>query len=204
MFVYFIVTILLPIFLFVTFYYIQSTRIIARELQQTYYAAFEKTAHRLELFVKQKEAMLAHLAYDTVVVDFVHQPSDANRKELEQIIVANTPSALNRDVLSIYDATNLLLYSNRYQVVSSMPQAFFDEMNLSRKTTYYDLQTDSNPPAVSLGRAIVNLQRLYKPIGFLTLYIDETFFSSLYAELRMNENTAFIAAADGRILSHPI
>ncbi|MBO9607899.1 MAG: histidine kinase [Paenibacillaceae bacterium] len=202
LFVYFILTIMLPIVLFVVLFYVQSSRVVSRELKETYAAAFDKVVHRIELFVGQRETMLARFAFDSWTADFVQQADEKKRQELDQLVLTQKPSMLTQDMLSVYDADNRLVYANRSKLNTRLPQDYIDEMRLTRKNIYYHPQQGNGSPSVSLGMAIVPLSRFSDPTGYLTLDVEEVYFSSLYGELKANGNTAFIVDDKGRILSH--
>jgi len=203
LFLYFIVTVLLPALLFIVLFYVQSNRVVSRELQQTYYAAFEKVAHRIDLFVKMKQAVLARLAYDAEVVDFVSEPNDTNRKALDRLLSSHKPSFLSEDVLSIYDAGNRLLYSNWNKASAPLPQSFYDEMSHSRKSIYYDPRSENSPFAASLGIAVFDLKLPNTPLGFIAVHVAEIYFAHLYADLKANGSFAYMVDDKGHILSHP-
>lgn len=202
LFVYFILTIMLPIFLFVVLFYVQSSRVVSRELRETYAAAFDKVVHRVELFIGQRETMLTRFAFDSWTADFVLHANDRKREELDQLVRTEKPSMLTQDMLSVYDADNRLIYANRSRLNTRLPQEYFDEMRQTRKSFYYHPQSTSGSPAVSLGRAIVPLSRFSDPTGYLTLEVEEVYLSNLYAELKTDGNTTFIMDDQGRMLSH--
>lgn len=203
-FVYFLLTILLPILLFVMLFYIQSTRMVSKEVQQTYSVLFEKSAHRLELFVKQKESALSWLAYNAWVAEYAEDPVEENRGKMDDLLVTGTYSSLSEDVVSLYDVSNRLIYTNRRKQAPRMDSSLYESMMTKRKNMH-----DWLPPAetgsstVSLGMAVVNIQISPEPLGFLKADVSGVFLSSLYAELNGNGSEAFIVHQDGRILSHP-
>ncbi|WP_127583017.1 cache domain-containing sensor histidine kinase [Paenibacillus koleovorans] len=203
--VYFLLTILLPIVLFVTLFYVQSTRVVSREVQQTYYALFEKSAHRLELFVKQKEMALTWLAYNSWVAEFVETPEvPNNREKMDDLLFTGTFSSLHEDAVSLYDVNNQLIYTNRHKQAPRMAPALYESMTTSRKSLHYWLPpVETGSSTLSLGMPVVSIQLSSQPLGFLKTDVSGVFFSNLYAELNGTGSEAFVVDQEGRILSHP-
>ncbi|MBO9610182.1 MAG: histidine kinase [Paenibacillaceae bacterium] len=203
-FVYFLLTILLPLLLFVMLFYIQSTRMVSKEVQMTYSVLFEKSAHRLELFVKQKESALSWLAYNGWVAEYVGDPAEENQGKMDDLLVTGTYSSLSEDVVSLYDVNNRLIYTNRRKQAPRMDVSLYESMTTKRKTMHYWLPpAETGSSTVSLGMAVVNIQTSPEPLGFLKDDVSGVFLSSLYAELNGNGSEAFIVDQEGRILSHP-
>lgn len=203
-FLYFLITILLPSIFFVSLFYIQSTRIITRELQETYYALFEKTAHRVSLFVEQKQSAMTWLAYDTGIGDFSVQPSVFTREEVDQLVFAKTISALSQDTVSIYSRNNELLYTNRYKQSPRVEGALFERMLQQRKRMFDWLPPmETGSSTISLSMSIFDVNESSDILGILKTDIDGIYFSSLYAELNAEGMDAFIVNEEGRVLSHP-
>ncbi|MBO9604783.1 MAG: sensor histidine kinase [Paenibacillaceae bacterium] len=202
LFFYFTATILLPIILFVALVFRHSTQIISQELQRTYEATFEKTVHRIELFVEQKKIVLARLAYDSGVIRFVNRPEDA--EPFAPIMMALRSSPLGQDTVAIYTADNRLLYASRNPWNNRLPEPFYLLMHTERRSLFYYAQAGSGSTAISLGMAIVELNRTAAtPVGFLAVDVEEVYWSNLYASLESYGGTSFIADENGRILSHP-
>ncbi|MBP1990432.1 cache domain-containing sensor histidine kinase [Paenibacillus eucommiae] len=203
-FVYFLLTILLPILLFVMLFYIQSTRVVSKEVQQTYSVLFEKSAHRLELFVKQKESALTWLAYNAWVAEYVEDPGEENRGKMDDLLVTGTYSSLSEDIVSLYDVRNRLIYTNRHKQAPRMDVSLYESMMTMRKNMHYWLPpAETGSSTVSLSMAVVNIQISSEPLGFLKADVSGVFLSSLYAELNGNGSEAFVVDQEGRILSHP-
>ncbi|RTE10272.1 sensor histidine kinase [Paenibacillus whitsoniae] len=204
LFVYFLITILLPICLFVTGFYVQSSKIITQELEQTFYTLFDKTAHRVELFADQKESAMTRLAYDAFVASYVDQPSDNLQQHMDQLIFDSFLPVLSEDAIGIYNINNQLIYSNRYKHANQIDPIFFEHMLASRKPIFYWLpSTDTASSTVSLGIGIVDINRYSSPIAYMKTDINGVFFTNLYADLNGNGSEAFIVDENGRIISHP-
>ncbi|MGO4495249.1 sensor histidine kinase [Paenibacillus sp. 2RAB27] len=203
-FVYFLITILLPICLFVTVFYVQSSKIITQELEETFYTLFDKTAHRVELFADQKESAMTRLAYDAFVVSYVDQPSDNLQQHMDQLIFDSFLPILSEDAIGIYNINNQLIYSNRYKHANQIDPTFFEQMRASRKPIFYWLPpTDTASSTVSLSIGIVDINRYSSPIAYMKTDINGVFFTNLYADLNGNGSEAFIMDENGRIISHP-
>jgi sensor histidine kinase YesM len=203
LFIYFLLTILLPIFLFVTIFYVKSTRIISRELEETFYALFDKTAHRVELFTEQKKTAITRLAYDSYVASYVNQPGDQLQSDMDQLIFDSGFPTLNKDVIGIYDMDNQLIYSNRYKHTAHIDSAFFDQMSTSRRNLFYWLSpAETASSEISLGIGIVDINSSSRPIGYLKTDIDGVFFTDLYSDLQESGSEVFLVDGNGRILSN--
>ncbi|KRE64526.1 sensor histidine kinase [Paenibacillus sp. Soil750] len=203
-FAYFLITILLPICLFVTVFYVQSSKIITQELEETFYTLFDKTAHRVELFADQKESAMTRLAYDAFVVTYVDQPSNNLQQHMDQLIYDSFLPILSEDTIGIYSINNQLIYSNRYKHATQIDPSFFEQMRISRKPILYWLPpTDTASSTVSLSIGIVDINRYSSPIAYMKTDINGVFFTNLYADLNGNGSEAFIIDENGRIISHP-
>lgn len=203
-FVYFLLTILLPIILFVTVFYVNSSRIISRELEETFHVLFDKTAHRVELFAEQKETALTRLGYDAFVASYVSDPGDKRQSEMDQLIFDSSFPTLSEDAIGIYDLDNRLIYSNRYKHAVQIDPSLFEQMRASRNNSFYWLPpTDTASSTISLGIGIVDINRYSRPIGYLKTDINGVFFTNLYADLKGNGSEVFIVDEHGRILSNP-
>lgn len=200
--IYFISTIMLPVFLFVVVFYVQLTKFVAGEVQQAYYAAFEKTVHRIELLVKQKEMMLSRLAYDPEVVKYVKWPDEYNRQELDQVILTHKPSVLNQDVFSMYNMDRQLLYSSRNITGSEQSVSVYEAIRSSRKSIYYSAPSDNGSADVSLGMFIFDLDSFANPLGFIMVEMGAVHVADLYSDLKADHSIAFVTDEDGTIISH--
>ncbi|WP_409342543.1 sensor histidine kinase [Paenibacillus sp. MBLB4367] len=203
-FVYFLLTILLPIGLFVTIFYVNSSRIIARELEETFHVLFDKTAQRVELFAGQKETALTRLGYDAFVASYVSEPSDKRKGEMDQLIFDSSFPTLSEDAIGVYDLDNRLIYSNRYKHAAKIEPSFFEQMRASRKNIFYWLPpADTASSTISLAIGIVDINRYSRPVGYLKTDINGVFLTNLYADLKGSGSDAFIVDDQGRILSQP-
>ncbi len=201
-FIYFLSTVLLPVFMFVTIFYVNSSQIIAQELEETFKVLFDKTAHRVELFVNHKETAMARLAYDAFVVSYVFQPSNEQKQDMDQLIFDSSFPALSEDALGIYGADNRLIYSNRFKHAVQLDPEFFDQMRTNRKNLFSWLTPELASTLISFGIGVADLNRDARMLGYLKIDIDGVYFMNLYAELKGSGSEAFIADGNGLILSH--
>ncbi|MCU6711921.1 histidine kinase [Paenibacillus sp. J5C_2022] len=202
-FIYFLLTILFPVVLFVTVFYFHSSTIISHELENTFKIWFDKTSHRIELFTEQKESAMARLAYDAFVVSYVFQPDNERQRDMDQLIFDSSFPTLSEDALGIYGLDNKLIYSNRVKYSPRIDPAFFDQMRTNRKHLFYWLPPGAASSTISLGIGIADLNRDAQPLGYLKTDIDNVYFANLYADLKGNGKEAFIMDGNGLILSHP-
>ncbi|WP_214630667.1 sensor histidine kinase [Paenibacillus agaridevorans] len=201
-FIYFLLTILLPVFLFVTVFYVNSSKIIGHELEETFKMLFDKTARRVELFANQKETAMARLAYDAFVVSYVFQPSKERQRDMDQLIFDSSFPTLSEDALGIYGVENTLIYSNRFKHATQIDPAFFDQMRANRKNLFYWLPPGSASSTISLGIGIVDIHSDARTLGYLKVDIDGVYFTNLYVDLKGSGSEAFIVDGNGLILSH--
>ncbi|WP_168120872.1 sensor histidine kinase [Paenibacillus sp. HB172176] len=201
--IYFLLTILLPVTVFVTMTYMNSSRIMTRELEESFSVLFTKTAHRIERFVDQKESAMARAAYDPFTVSYVSDSGGARRDEMDQFLFDTTFPTLSEDAVGLYSIRNELIYSNRFKQAPQIDPVFFGKMQSSRKNMFYWLPSGSVSSTVSLAVGIVDLNQDSRSFGYIKTDIAGVFLTDLYGELKGDGSEAYIVDGNGLVISHP-
>lgn len=200
---YFITTILLPLLVYMTIFYWQSSKIAATDLKKGHYSLFEKTNSLLEHDVNQIEVMIARISLDKAVQEYLENQDSAKLEK--QMLSGDHMLGLNRNVISLYDRSNKLMFSNRYKQAGELDPVLYSKMKASGRVISYHLTKDDlGNVTIVLGMPVIPLDKYPSVAGYVTLELESGYFSNLYAEFKQNGSEAFIADMDNRIVSHPI
>ncbi|WP_127580114.1 sensor histidine kinase [Paenibacillus koleovorans] len=200
-FLYFAVTILFPVLLFIGAFYTQSMRIVGDELRDSYSTVFHNTVHRIELFIEQKSVSLARLSYDTYIRRLIMNETSESPQEIASWIRQNEYLGISRDIVSIYDLQERLIFSNFYPPPDRAAKP--TEGGERSRGLSYELETDrSGASYIRLGMPIFNLYGFPQRIGLIRLDINSLFLSNLYADFKENNSSAYIVDEHRTIVSH--
>jgi sensor histidine kinase YesM len=200
-FLYFAITILLPTLLYIAALYSQSIRIVSDELHNSYRAVFQNTAQRIELFIEQKSVSLARLSYDAYIRGLIMDEKSESPLEIAEWIRQNEYLGISRDTVSIYDERNRLIFSNFYPPPGNNEQTI-ESIKRSRGLSY-ELDTDRTGASyIRLGMPIYNSYGAPQRIGIIRLDVSSLFLSSLYADFKENNSSAYILDDKQTIVSH--
>lgn len=200
---YFIITILLPLLVYMVIFYWKSSNIVVDDLKKSHYSLFAKTASYLEHDINQKEVLMARISLDTAVQ---HEIVAKDIKTLEkELLYENHDLRLNRDVIRIYDRSDTLIFSNRYKQSGELDLDFYNQMKGSgRKISYHLTKDDFGNAAIVLGMPIISLEKYPEIVGYITVDLDSGYLSNLYGEFKQNGSEMFIVDKENRIVSHPM
>ncbi|WP_167858906.1 cache domain-containing sensor histidine kinase [Paenibacillus cymbidii] len=199
---YFLITILLPLFVFIIVFYNQSFKIVTGEMKESYGTLFAKTVDRLNLFVNQKETVLARLTFDQLVRDFLIHPDPAKETSMQDLIQDNVYLGLGNDTVSIYNANNQLLVSNRYKQKTSMNETFAQEMRSTRRSVNYQVETDKTFSSIALGMQVFDFSGNAGLIGFMKLDLDRIYLSELFSDFKESGSEVLIVDRHHTIVAH--
>lgn len=200
---YFITTILLPLLVYMAIFYWQSSKIVAADLKNGYSSLFEKTDSLLEHDINQIEVLIARISLDKTVQDNLLN-LDSTKLE-KQMLSEDHFLGLNRNVISLYDRSNKLMFSNRYKQAGELDPVLYSKMKASgRVISYHLIKDDFGNVAIVLGMPVIPLDKYPAVAGYVTIELESGYFSNLYAEFKQNGSEAFIADMDNRVVSHPI
>lgn len=200
---YFISTIMLPLIVYMTIFYWQSSKIAVDDLKESHYSLFEKTASYLEHDINQKEVLMARISMDTAVQ---HDIDSKDIKTLEkELLYENHDLGLNRDIISIYDRTNSLIFSNRYKQIGELDTDFYNKMKASgRRISYHLTKDDLGNASIVLGMPMISLDKYPEIVGYITVDLDSGYLANLYGESKQNGSEMFIVDRENQVVSHPI
>ncbi|WP_127584235.1 cache domain-containing sensor histidine kinase [Paenibacillus koleovorans] len=206
-FVYFLMTLLLPLLIYVVVFYFQSIRIVGSEMRAAYAVVFNQTAHRIELFLNQKLTALATLSYDALTRDYVLNQQAHTNEELHQLMRDSEYLGLYNDTVSIYDTRNKQLFSNRNKKSTGLDETLYTQMLSSGQYLLYHLDTNkTGPSTIQLGIPIYNFGYAFgnqEKIGYMILEMDSKELSGLYDDFKDDQIEAFLLDDSNVILSHP-
>lgn len=207
-FIYFIVTILLPLTSFIIIFYWQSSSIMANEVKSSYYTLYQKNANEIEQFLNQKERIMARLAFDSIVHNALLSSPSVGRTEVEpeihKLVDEYRHLGSDKDTIRIFDRNYNLLYSNRLGSANEFGSPYFNALKASGSYFGYLVETDEfGNHSVTLGIPIKHPVKLLETIGYVTLRIDSIYLQNLYANGLGNENETFLVDWNRQIISHP-
>ncbi|WP_135556608.1 sensor histidine kinase [Paenibacillus cymbidii] len=202
LFLYFAVTILLPVVFFIAGFYVQSRHMVGEELRASYATLFDNTAHRIEQFIDQKSVGLARISYDPFIRRLLTDGADDQDADISRWIRQNEYLGISRDTISIYDSGSRLVYSNFYPLQNTSERTLAS-MQRSSSGLEYDLVADrSGASYIRLGMDVYNSSPSLPPSGMIRLDVNSLFLSALYADFKENNSSAYIVDEAGTIVSH--
>lgn len=206
LFLYFMLSILVPVGLFITLYYYQSNTIIKEQVIHSYNTLFEKAAINVEEYLSGKQMIVQRIAFDRNVIDYVrsHEANKDNDSEvILEIFEENKFLGLDRDTISLFNLDdNRLLLSNRLNYPASLHEDDYDRVKRVAAGMTWSLNKDElNKPVISLG---MNFGLLHSAgeSAYIQLDIDSLYLAAVYSELKSDHGEAFIVDESNHTFSH--
>lgn len=204
-FIYFVVSIIIPVILFTGIYYSQSNKIIKDHIIDSYAALFDKTVQDLDQYFLQKQEIVFRFVYDRNFQDFpsFYQNNENPTDLLRDIFEENKFLGLDRDTISIFDFTNNhLLISNRIDNQNFLDEDYYQYARSNFPGLIWNFERDEiNRAIVSLGMPL-GITYGRREQAFIKLYIDSVFLSRIFMDLKSDNLDSFLVDKDNRLLSY--
>ncbi|CQR47174.1 Sensor histidine kinase YpdA [Paraliobacillus sp. PM-2] len=200
LFLYFFMTIIVPLLVFAAIYYWQTSEVILEDIKKSNYLEHEKKVLEINRHIEQSKLTLTK-----VTLDF----------NLQKNILENDQSSLLdtflRDkkfviqpyqTLSLYSNKNQLIFSNNSNANKISNEQFFQELKNSKNQLSHTIQTDSfNNTSLVLGMPIISNKKTDQIIGFVTVAIANDYLSTLYRNYEGEDEVTLILNKDNSIIS---
>lgn len=200
-FFYFLISILLPLLMFLCIYYWQTSKIISQDLQKSFYTVHERLAHIINNEVSQHELTISHLALNSSIQNNI---INNNADEMEQDLMRITQTMELDKNIGIYSLSNQILFSSNKHHESQLDANYFNFLKRSNSKISYFIEKDPfDHVKIILGMPIFSITDFSKKIGYITTKVDNNNLVEFYSPIMGFAYDAFISDTNGKIISHP-
>lgn len=201
-FFYFVITVLLPLLLFLGILYGQTSKLVSGDLQESYHFVHEKMARLINNEINQRELMIARIAYNNnIQLNIMERDTDKIGFEL---VDRRQFLQLRRQDIRIYDENGEILYTNMHNYQRKLDADFMSSLASSGRKISYTLEQDRfNNATIIIGMPVFSLKDLSKIIGYITVDIDNNQLGKYYSDWQKTGLEILLADNSNLILSHP-
>lgn len=203
LFIYFLLTILIPTVLFVILFFGLSSDVVFNDIQANDYLIHEEKGVEINRLMEQSKLTLIKFALDTQLQQ--HILNDDSEQIMNVVMTDNKYQLKNHETLHLYNHDQQLLYSNHTN--PRMTEFSLDSFaELRPNHISYSIQTDRfNHAFLILGLPIFNSLQSDQLIGYATIMIPSDYLSTLYRNNeRKDEKTLIVNDNHLVLLSHDI
>lgn len=200
-FFYFLISILLPLLIFLCIYYWQTSKIVSQDVQKSFYAAHERLAHMLNNEVRQHELTISHLSLNTSIQNKLNNNYN---EEVEQDLMRITQAMEIDKNIGIYSLSNDIFFSSNKQHAAHLDTDYSKLLKESNSKISYFIEKDRfDHIKIILGIPIFSILEFPKKIGYITTDLDNSDLVDSYSQIKGVTYEAFILDNTGKIISHP-
>lgn len=201
-FFYFVITVLLPLMMFMVILYGQTSKIISGDLQESYHAAHEKMARLMSNEINQRVLLLTRIAYNNNVL---HSMMEKDSEGIgQELLNKKQYLELRRQNVKIYNLEGKLLYTNGYNVKSQMDAHFLKQLQASGRNISYTLDRDQfNYVTIVIGIPVFSADDNTKSSGYITVDLEGNELAKYYPEWQKTGLNMMLTDKNNRVLSHP-
>ncbi|WP_165769008.1 histidine kinase [Virgibacillus profundi] len=197
LFFYFLITILVPIILFMFLYFWQTSKVVLEEIQNSDYLEHKNNAHQLSQQLNEAKLTLARMTSDGYLLnDIMNNDEESLEGKLlteKEYIVKDNLS------INIYGEENRLLYANNSLFNAPLDEKFIREMKKSNNKISYDLQRDDfNNVTIRLGTELYTSAN--SSAGYITLYFNKEYLNSIYNDFNRSKSLNTSIITDGKMI----
>ncbi|MBA9026660.1 sensor histidine kinase [Peribacillus huizhouensis] len=200
-FFYFLMTILLPLVIFMVIFYWQTSKIVTEDLQESYHTVHEKMARIMSNEIKQRELIMARIALNNTL-----QYKIQNKKKDEigqELLDKKKYSELMKQNIWIYNQNGEFLYTNNYSHPKRLNDEFYQTLlNSDRKISYTLERNHFNNVTIIIGMPIFSPDNYSKAIGYITADIDSNQLANFYSNWRKSGLELQLVDQNNKIISH--
>lgn len=202
---YFVISIVIPILVFVVIFSVTSTKYIETYTIGYYNASFDKISDRIDKYVERKLKALQRIVYNISVQQNTAKRENRSLKQNDMfnIITENSVLGQERDIINIYNNTGNLMYTNYYAGAPDFNEEFSKKISAIKTGVTYATQRDKyNRYFINIGMPIFSQEnKTYQ--GYIKQDIDNADMLQLYFELIGNSSVIQIVDNEGMIISSP-
>lgn len=135
-FIYMLITILVPLLVYVSIFYVQSSNIMQDQFSGAFTVLFNRTADNVTTYLNKKQTVLQQIIYNPIVQAQVTKGGANDNSEIADIIEQNIYLGLGRDIFSLYDTNGKLLFSNKFRQKEQLGSNANNAGSSSRKVSW--------------------------------------------------------------------
>ncbi|MDQ0973660.1 sensor histidine kinase YesM [Neobacillus niacini] len=201
-FFYFVITVLLPLFIYIGILYGQTSRLVSGDMQESYHSVHEKMARLMNNEINQQELIMARIAFNNNVQ--LHILEHDAEKIGQQLVDRRQFLELRRQNIKIYDESGKILYTNMHNQEKEMATEFMENLASSGRKISYTLEKDRfNNVTIVIGMPIFSPVEYSNIIGFITVDIEKNQLEKYYSDWQKTGLEMLLADKRNMILSHP-
>ena len=203
LFLYFFISILIPVIVFIVMFNATSLRITEEHTLDYYSTVFDKTADRINKYMERKLKAMQRITY-SISMQKNATGSENTVFEADKIFnIINEDSVLGheRDIISIYNKAGGLLFTNYYMGVPDFDTSFYEKICNIKTGVIYNTQRDRyNRYLISIGMPIFYQENT--PLeGYIKQDIDNADILQVYSDLISDSREAYISDDKGIVVS---
>ncbi|EKN65191.1 hypothetical protein BABA_21141 [Neobacillus bataviensis LMG 21833] len=201
-FFYFVITVLLPLVIFMVMLYGQTSKIISSDLQESYRASHEKMARLMNNEINQRVLLLTRIAYNNNVL---HSMMEEDAESIgHELLNKKQYLELRRQTVKIYNLEGKPIYTNGYSENKQMDPHFLMQLQATGRNISYTLEKNHfNDVTIVIGMPAFSVADNAKSIGYITVDMEGNELAKFYADWQKTGLNMLLADQHNRILSHP-
>ena len=201
-FFYFVITVLMPLLIFMGILYGQTSKLVSGDLQENYHSAHEKMARLLNNEINQRELMMARIAHNNNIQ--LHLLKDDGEKIGYELVDRRQFFELSRQNIRMYDESGKMLYTNMQNPPKKLDSNFMENLASSGRKISYSLERDRfDHVTIVIGMPIFSPLEYTEIIGYVTVDIENNLLEMYYSDWQQTGIEMLLADKNNRILSHP-
>lgn len=201
-FFYFVITVLLPLLIFIGILYGQTSRLVSGDMQESYHSVHEKMARLMNNEINQRELTMARIAHNNNVQ--LHLMEHDVEKIGQELVDRRQFLELRRQNIKIYDEYGKILYTNMHTQQKEIASEFKRTLASSGRKISYTLERDRfDNVTIVIGMPIFSPVEFSKIIGFITVDIENNQLEKYYSDWQKTGLEMLLADKRNMILSHP-
>ncbi|MEC1522205.1 histidine kinase [Neobacillus niacini] len=201
-FFYFVITVLLPLFIFIGILYGQTSKLVSGDMQESYHSVHEKMARLMNNEINQRELTMARIAHNNNVQ--LHIMDHDAEKIGQELVDRKQFLELRRQNIKIYDESGKILYTNMHSQEKELAIEFMRNLEVSGRKISYTLERDRfDNVTIVIGMPVFSPVEYSKIIGYITVDIENNQLEKYYSDWQKTGLEMLIADKRNMILSHP-
>jgi sensor histidine kinase YesM len=201
-FFYFVITVLLPLLIFMGILYGQTSKLVSGDLQESYHSVHEKLARLMDNEINQRELTMARIAHNNNIQ--LHLLEHDGEKIGYELVDRRQFFELRRQNIRIYDESGKILYTNMHDQPKKLDSDFMSNLASSGRKISYSLERDRfDHVTIVIGMPIFSPVELSEIIGYMTVDIENNLLKTFYSDWQQTGLEMLLVDKSNRILSHP-
>ena len=201
-FFYFVITVLLPLLIFMGILYGQTSKLVSGDLQENYHSVHEKMARLVNNEINQRELTMARIAHNNNIQ--LHVLEGDTGKIGYELVDRRQFFELRRQNIRMYDESGKILYTNMQNQPKQLDSDFMKNLASSGRKISYSLERDRfDHVTIVIGMPIFSPVEYAEIIGYITVDIENNLLETYYSDWQQMGIEMLLADKNNRILSHP-